>query len=325
VQARDRVRRESFGRCRDDVGGDVARQTGIFPGAGKLAELRNDGSASLEKTVMHEFRSLWVGERISPLEYLCIESFLAHGHRYVLYAYGPVAGLPPECELADAGTVLPEEDVFYYGGKHAGSPAGFANLFRYRLLAHRGGWWVDTDVLCCCADLPDSEYVFAQEKANRYGNAILHVPAGSALMSLAFERGWENRFVERWGTTGPALLTALIEELGLQDAGWTGSELYPWRWREALTVLDRTQTTRLERLSQNSKFGHFWNEVLRRKIDKNRRPPVGSFLDRLYVRYAVPFPASRRYTDAELRPQLTAERERLAHAKRKDAFDPQGS
>src|SRR5262245_10683422 len=107
----------------------------------------------------HEFRSFWLGERISPLEYLCIQSFLSHGHRYVLYTYGPVEGLPPGCELADARKVLPEDRVFLYpalGGRtQGGHPSGFTNLFRYKLLRDEGGWWVDTDVLCNRAELPE--------------------------------------------------------------------------------------------------------------------------------------------------------------------------
>jgi SAM-dependent methyltransferase len=272
----------------------------------------------------HEFRSFWLGERISPLEYLCIQSFLSHGHRYVLYTYGPVAGLPPGCELADARQVLPEERVFVHSGAEAGSPAGFANLFRYKLLRDEGGWWVDADVLCRRAELPESEYVFASEAPpHRFNNAILRAPKGSALMSLAFERALELGTDLKFGTTGALLLTAMIDELGLRGARWKKAELYPWSWPEALAVLDRAQTARLERLAEGSVFCHFWTSMLARyDIDRDKRPPRGSLLDRLYDAYEVPIPAGRGYTEAELIPHLAVERRRLVSAVRDGTFDP---
>ena len=226
----------------------------------------------------HEFRSFWYGGKISPLEYLSIQSFLAHGHSYVLYTYAPVAGLPPGCELADARTVLPEEEVFFYkGGAHAGSPAGFANLFRYKLLRDHGGWWVDTDMLCCRSDVRDSEYVFAQQNAKHWNNAVLRTPKGSELMTLATERARRHGVDVKWGKTGPFLFTALIHELGLEELSWETSDLYPWNWRQALAVVDRTQTSRLEELSRNCTFAHFYNEMFRRyDVDKTRRPPEGT-------------------------------------------------
>jgi SAM-dependent methyltransferase len=143
-------------------------------------------------------------------------------------------------------------------------------------------------------------------------------------MSLAFERASEHGSDFEWGTTGPGLLTAVIDELGLGDAGWRRAELYPWGAREALAVLDRTQTARLEQLAERSMFCHFWNELLRMySVDKNRRPPRGSFLDRLNEAYEVPIPAVRGYTEAELIPQLTEERRRLVSAVRAGKFQPE--
>jgi SAM-dependent methyltransferase len=276
----------------------------------------------------HEFRSFWLGERVSPLEYLCIQSFLSHGHRYVLYTYGSVAGLPPGCEVADAREVLPEERVFLAPGlagrTQAGSPSGFTNLFRYKLIRETGGWWVDTDVFCCRAEIPDSEYVFAQEQHDHYGSAVLRAPRGCALMSLALERALEHGSDFEWGTVGPALLTSVIDELGLGRAGWARAEVYPWTAREALAPLDPAQTVRLQRLMEASIFCHFWNEVLRRYgIDKERRPPTGSLLDRLYDAYDVPLQAGSGYTEAELVPQLAAAREQLVSAVREGKFQPE--
>ena len=89
----------------------------------------------------HLFRSFWLQPELSPLEHLCLKSFLAHGHRFVLYSYNKVTNLPEGCVLEDARQILPEDRVFTYESSvHAGSIAPFANLFRYQLLHEYGGW-----------------------------------------------------------------------------------------------------------------------------------------------------------------------------------------
>jgi Alpha 1,4-glycosyltransferase conserved region len=271
----------------------------------------------------HEFRSLWIGECISPLEYLSIQSFLANGHRYVLYSYHPVAGLPPGCTQADAREVLPEDRVFFYSGVHSGSPAGFANLFRYKLLFAEGGWWVDTDVVCLRSSISETQYVFAPEDEGRYTNAILRAPKGSSLASLLLEQASNQGADFEWGTTGPVLLTRVIDQLGLSSVSWPRSALYPWNWREALTVLDPRQTSRLEKLMQDSTFLHFWNEKFRTfEIDKTKPPPEGSVLDSLYCSYEVPFARSGRYTVDDLAPTFTRERNRLVAAIQRGEYSP---
>ena len=102
-------------------------------------------------TLREPVHMLWIGERLSALERLACASFLDHGHPLHLWTYGPVAGVPEGTTVCDATEVLPRSAIFRYGpetGPGAGSLAGFANLFRYRLLLERGGWWADSDVVC---------------------------------------------------------------------------------------------------------------------------------------------------------------------------------
>ena len=39
-------------------------------------------------------QSFWVGEPLSKLEQLCIQSFLDNGHEFHLYVYDDVQGIP---------------------------------------------------------------------------------------------------------------------------------------------------------------------------------------------------------------------------------------
>lgn len=94
-------------------------------------------------------QSLWIGNRLSAMERLAIQSFLANGHDFHLYCYNDVEGLPAGTVVRDGNDILPESRIFAYADGFAkGSHAAFSNHFRYKLLLERGGWWVDTDVVC---------------------------------------------------------------------------------------------------------------------------------------------------------------------------------
>lgn len=49
-------------------------------------------------------------------------------------------------------------------GIRQGSYSAFSNQFRYTLLYDKGGWWVDTDVVCLRRFDFDDDFVFATER-----------------------------------------------------------------------------------------------------------------------------------------------------------------
>jgi hypothetical protein len=97
--------------------------------------------------------------------------FLAHGHRYVLYVRSG-GGLPPGCEVADARRSFQRNGCFL-------APVSLVDASRKSVRLHqslpiqadrRDGWMVGRYRCSCCrAEIPDSEYVFAQEQPDRYG------------------------------------------------------------------------------------------------------------------------------------------------------------
>ncbi len=94
-----------------------------------------------------EIASLWIGDRLSFLEQLCLKSFVDHGHKTTLYAYENVDGVPKGVELADARAVYRGEP-FRIHFKHQ-SPAIHADYFRVKLMRRgRGEIWADTDAYC---------------------------------------------------------------------------------------------------------------------------------------------------------------------------------
>jgi hypothetical protein len=259
-------------------------------------------------------QSFWYQQELSPLEHLCIKSFLRHGHGFVLYSYADVRNVPAGCIIEDAAEILPEERVFMYRSGHAaGSVSAFANLFRYKLLHDRGGFWVDADTFCLTPDIRETEFVFAKQDEKLYANGNLKAPRGSRLVRIALERAELAGTDVEFAGNGPLLLTRLIFELGLEDQAWETRDLYPLHWRDAFAVLDPHRTDEIADLIRGSTFLHLWNQVFRLwNVLKTIRPPEGSFLANAYQDHDVPFSNELRYAWAELAPLVEASKQYIS-------------
>ena len=44
-------------------------------------------------------QSLWIGNEISNIEKLCINSYIKNGHAFHLYAYNDIEGVPSDCVI----------------------------------------------------------------------------------------------------------------------------------------------------------------------------------------------------------------------------------
>ncbi len=139
------------------------------------------------------FNALWIGRKLSNLELLTIHSFLSHGHQFRLWAYDQIeTPLPDGVMLADANEIIPREKVFSYKnsnvyGHGKGSYAGFSDIFRYKLLYERGGWWTDMDVTCLQKIYTDKPYFFRPHHELKVVGNVMRCPKGSDLMKRCFE------------------------------------------------------------------------------------------------------------------------------------------
>jgi hypothetical protein len=135
---------------------------------------------------------LWIGKTLSTLELLCIKSFIAHGHEFNLWAYDEIENqLPDGLVLKNAAEIIPREKVFNYKNKNQfghgkGSYAGFSDIFRYKLLFVKGGWWVDMDVCCLKPFDFAAEYVFRSHHDFPVVGNIMKCPVGSELMNVCY-------------------------------------------------------------------------------------------------------------------------------------------
>lgn len=75
-----------------------------------------------------EIASLWIGERLTWLEQLCLKSFADAGHHITLYSYQPFENLPDGAYAGDASDIYPGEPMLRH--KRTGSPAIHADIWR---------------------------------------------------------------------------------------------------------------------------------------------------------------------------------------------------
>lgn len=247
-----------------------------------------------EGTVSDPVQSLWIGERLGALERLSIQSFLDHGHPVRLYLYGPCADVPAGAEVCDGREILPESAIFRYrSGYGAGSPSGFANLFRYAMLHQHGGWWVDLDVVALRPLQFTAGHVMGRSSTGpvRYvENAIIRAPAGSPLMAYCLEAAQRaDRDRVRWGQTGPQLLTEAVTTLGMEDVVTPPSVFYPVSAARFWDLLGTGD------LPASATAVHLWAQQWRYfGVDPAARFPEASCYQRLVARHLPALAAAPR-------------------------------
>lgn len=137
---------------------------------------------------------MWIGKQLSRIELLTMESFHRQGHEFHLWAYDEIeTPLPAHVLLHDATEIIPRHRVFSYRRQHKwgqgkGSYAGFSDIFRYKLLHEKGGWWADMDVACLRPLDFAEEYVFRNHDQLAMVGNLMKCPKGSPLMLDCYKR-----------------------------------------------------------------------------------------------------------------------------------------
>lgn len=241
--------------------------------------------------MLNVIQSLWIGPRLSSMEKLCIQSFLKHGHEFHLYVYAQLDGVPAQTKLCDANKIVPSSRIFLYRANN--SYAGFANMFRYKLLLDRGGWWVDTDTICLRPfDFPEP-YVFSSENSvvessltadSCVNNGIIRTLPNSDLMRYTWEhceRADNSKL--QWGDTGPQLMARAIDIFSLRQYIQPPNMFCPipfLSWKLAL------EPGVIWQFGSETRAVHLWNEMWRRNnYSKDATYDRGCLYERLKSRY----------------------------------------
>jgi Alpha 1,4-glycosyltransferase conserved region/Glycosyltransferase sugar-binding region containing DXD motif len=241
---------------------------------------------SEDAVVRDRVQGLWVGTRLSVMERLSIASFLHHGHEYELFAYDNVEGLPAGAILSDANAILPASMIFQY--RDHPSYAGFSNYFRYKLLLDKGGWWVDTDLVCVQPFDFNDPYVFSSELAldGRTVNSAgaIKAPAGSEAMAYAWSCCLARDPKElTWGETGPRLVGQTIARFGLESHMQPAQAFCPVSFHEWKLLLEPGVAWQFD---DSTRAVHLWNEMWRRDgVDKDAPYAPDCLYERLKAKY----------------------------------------
>ena len=286
-------------------------------------------------------QSLWIGNDLSNVEKLCVQSFLDHEHEFHLYTYGPIGGVPQGAVIKDGNEILPASEIFK---NDQGGVANFSDWFRYALLYERGNVWVDMDVVCIRPFFFDSDVVFGKNHdASGFGTAVIALPKGHILAESMQDAGrnhtkvfpWEDlsdkkkKLKKRWLRRGkegmefnnplsPGGTTKAIKYFGLTPHAKPFMFFYPiyfGHWQDAFNDSYSGEIT----LYENTHAIHLWNEMSRRMpgFNKNARFDKESLFEQLKNRHDIQTAEhAPRISSAELHSITSLDRQNRKRKKR---------
>jgi hypothetical protein len=143
----------------------------------------------LVKTDLEPLHTMWIGSRLGPSESLCLKSWVMHGHRVVLHAYGDLT-VPAGVELVDAGKILPRDRIFK---NRNGSLAPFSDVFRARLLQTAPVTWLDADIFLLRPFSLKGENILSREGDGAVNNAVMRLDPDHPILAEIV-----NRYKRPW-------------------------------------------------------------------------------------------------------------------------------
>jgi hypothetical protein len=232
-------------------------------------------------------QSLWMGAALSPMEILCIRSYLACGHEFHLYIYDCVANIPEGTLVMDANEIIPKEQIYVdaFGGY-----VNLSNRFRYAMLYKIGGWWVDMDTVCLKPFDFDEDFIFSSETSDPYRRNLVNTtyiksPPGAQFLKDCLDfLEWRGHDHIHWGELGVNLISRMIFRNGLGRFVRPPECFCPVSGYRLHQLTEATD----ESISESACAVHWWHELWRRReIDKAGQFPETSWYERLKRRYGV--------------------------------------
>jgi hypothetical protein len=253
-------------------------------------------------------QGLWVSGRLSVMEQLSIASFLRNGHEYHLYTYNDVDNVPSGVVLKHGEEIVSRTEVFTDRDQELDtSYANFSDVFRYKLLLEKGGFWADLDIVCLRPFDFQTDFVFGSqamqdvaEETKRFGSSLVNgnvikAPIGTEIMKFCYEKSTGRATVDReWFELGPPLLTEAVKRFGLQTRIRPPCTFNPidwWSWNDVINEQLAVRTrTKLKFLLKGPVYAvHLWNSMWNRdEIDKSASFPRNCLYEKLKRLYLQP-------------------------------------
>jgi len=231
-------------------------------------------------------QSLWIGNHLKPVHIMAMRSFLWCEHEYHLYCYEEIDNVPKGVVIKDAREILPEEAIFVCQTEPGkGSPSPFSDLFRWKLLYEKGGWWVDTDVLCR-THWPDKLLVLASElsfiehveggfvRGEQIAPCVVKLPEKCPLANDAYEHCKALDRAKQCWTDPVKMLNDLVKRHHLNDWVRRSEDFCPVAWWDWEKLFEPNYEV------DNTGYGvHLYHEMWRRAgVSDTCVFPEGSFL-----------------------------------------------
>lgn len=248
-------------------------------------------------------QSLWVGPELSELEILSIKSFQKVGHKFILYTYGKVKGIPSGTIVKDGNKIMKKTDLFLF--KKSLLP--FSDIFRYKMLYEKGGYWVDLDMIALKPLKFKEPFIFSSERTIQKGPyrnrekkeieniGILKAPEKSDFYKELFEACMEeyNKEVKE-NIQFMRTMRVILEKYGYQkyvkpakmfcplDWWHTKDAFYPPCCKEKYDVKGYS----VDSVLKNAHTVHMWRSIMykRHKIDLSVEFDPNSMWERLKTR-----------------------------------------
>lgn len=292
--------------------GSVTPFTGMQGRKARPMQMEGDAQDQAGAQVIPTLNSLWVGENLTYIERLSLQSALAHGHKFKLHSYSPatLTGVPEGVEVCDASEVMSQEKLISYAECENGVALG-ANLWRYHMLAQGLGAWCDLDLVFLKPLDLSRQYIVGWEHEGWINNAVLYAPKDSQFVRDLFEltkpnvrppwfgprrslyfylRRWRRGYLGLedmpWGTYAAGLVTHIVKTRRLQAFVEPPEVFYPVRWSEARQVYDDAHVVD-QKITPDTRTVHLWHSRLGELVSSP--PPPGSWIGQQCERYGVEF------------------------------------
>lgn len=200
---------------------------------------------------------------------------MANGHEYHLYTYAKTKDIPDGTVVKNADEIVPRQYIFKHRkGFGKGLVTGFSDLFRYKLLYDKGGFWCDLDEICLKPfDFPEP-YVISSERAI-YGKEIccngnvLKAPRGDLVIKRCYEdsMGKDLKNIS-FGEIGPPFIDAAVHRSGLSSYVKSPDVFCPIDGRHYQVLVDPRARYEI----QNGTYGiHLLHTLWTRKLPWKRK------------------------------------------------------